>query len=229
MEMKKVILGACLTMLLAAGTANAALVAEWDLTGKTGAEVSDAATQTAANVSGVDLTRGSALTASSASNGFGSTGWAGTNENQYYQFGFTVASGYQASLSELWIATRSSSTGPGTMGVYGSSDNFAHETLLATFTQPSAIYLNSKIDLSGLAAITGTYLVRLKEIGDTAPNGYATANTGTFRVANYYDGTYTPTGFYGDVTSATPTPLPAAAWLLGSGLLGLAGIKRRQG
>jgi hypothetical protein len=29
--------------------------------------------------------------------------------------------------------------------------------------------------------------------------------------------------------NATPTPIPAAAWLLGSGLLGLAGMKRRKG
>jgi len=29
-------------------------------------------------------------------------------------------------------------------------------------------------------------------------------------------------------TTATPTPIPAAAWLLGSGLLGLAGIRRRK-
>jgi hypothetical protein len=28
--------------------------------------------------------------------------------------------------------------------------------------------------------------------------------------------------------NATPTPIPAAAWLLGSGLLGLAGIRRRK-
>ncbi len=31
------------------------------------------------------------------------------------------------------------------------------------------------------------------------------------------------------VDTPTPTPIPAAAWLLGSGLLGLAGIRRRTG
>jgi hypothetical protein len=31
-----------------------------------------------------------------------------------------------------------------------------------------------------------------------------------------------------DYNSATPTPIPAAAWLLGSGLLGLVGIRRKQ-
>jgi hypothetical protein len=31
-----------------------------------------------------------------------------------------------------------------------------------------------------------------------------------------------------DDVSATPTPIPAAAWLLGSGLMGLVGIRRRK-
>jgi len=31
----------------------------------------------------------------------------------------------------------------------------------------------------------------------------------------------------GTVSDVTPTPIPAAAWLLGSGLMGLAGIRRR--
>jgi hypothetical protein len=29
--------------------------------------------------------------------------------------------------------------------------------------------------------------------------------------------------------NVVPTPIPAGAWLLGSGLLGLVGIKRRKG
>jgi hypothetical protein len=31
------------------------------------------------------------------------------------------------------------------------------------------------------------------------------------------------------VLPVTPTPIPAAAWLLGSGLLGLVGMRRKQG
>ncbi len=30
------------------------------------------------------------------------------------------------------------------------------------------------------------------------------------------------------VQDTTPTPIPAAAWLFGSGLLGLVGLRRRQ-
>lgn len=35
-------------------------------------------------------------------------------------------------------------------------------------------------------------------------------------------------GYFGANIDVVPTPVPAAAWLLGSGLLGLVGLKRRQ-
>jgi hypothetical protein len=46
--------------------------------------------------------------------------------------------------------------------------------------------------------------------------------------ANYYY--YTPTVHSGTFAVATlnPVPVPAAAWLFGSALIGLAGIKRKK-
>jgi hypothetical protein len=40
--------------------------------------------------------------------------------------------------------------------------------------------------------------------------------------------TLSPYGNFGANLDVTPTPVPAAAWLLGSGLLGLVGIRRKQ-
>jgi hypothetical protein len=37
-----------------------------------------------------------------------------------------------------------------------------------------------------------------------------------------------PSTFHLDNVDATPTPIPAAAWLLGSGLMGLVGLRRRK-
>jgi len=52
-------------------------------------------------------------------------------------------------------------------------------------------------------------------------------NAGTlFTVSLVNDGTAT-TQIMANEASATPTPIPAAAWLLGSGLMGLAGLRRR--
>ncbi len=39
----------------------------------------------------------------------------------------------------------------------------------------------------------------------------------------------TDNAFQFDNVDVTPTPIPAAAWLLGSGLLGLAGVRRKNG
>jgi hypothetical protein len=44
-----------------------------------------------------------------------------------------------------------------------------------------------------------------------------------------YDNAVDPFRIGGTVNQVTPTPIPAAAWLLGSGLLGVMGIRRRTG
>ena len=54
------------------------------------------------------------------------------------------------------------------------------------------------------------------------PNG-----TGTWYFD--YDNDVDPFRIGGAVDQVTTTPIPAAAWLLGSGLLGLVGIRRRKG
>jgi hypothetical protein len=61
--------------------------------------------------------------------------------------------------------------------------------------------------------------------GGLAP--LATSNGTLFTIDLNNDGT-TAVQTLASGTTATPTPIPAAAWLLGSGLLGLVGIRRRQ-
>ncbi|HET6421439.1 MAG TPA: VPLPA-CTERM sorting domain-containing protein [Geobacteraceae bacterium] len=229
--MKKLILTVCCAVLLLAGTARADIavsgaIVYWNQYGQTGQQASTPGTGSA-YITAVDMTRGAGLlTDSTGANSLNSNGWTG-EATDYIQFGFTVANGYKANLNQLWIATRSSAYGPGTMGLYGSSDNFAHQTLLTTFTQGNGTYLNSLVDLSSLTALTGTYLFRLEQIGSTAANGLTTTLAGTFRVSDYNNsGTY----YYDSITgSVAPVPIPAAAWLLGSGLMGLVGLRKRLG
>jgi hypothetical protein len=54
----------------------------------------------------------------------------------------------------------------------------------------------------------------------------ATASGNTSTIAFNFQND--PSVFHLDNVNATPTPIPAAAWLLGSGLAGLAGIRRRM-
>jgi hypothetical protein len=113
---------AAATWLLVASSAWSASVVQYDLTGKAGTETSDPATAAATGVAGLDLTRGSGLTPSAASNGFSASGWDDLSSNDFFSFGFNVQAGFSATVNELLIATRSSATGPGFMNVLVSKD-----------------------------------------------------------------------------------------------------------
>jgi hypothetical protein len=226
-EMKKLIVTIFMTLFLLTGAldALAALtLVEWNLTAQLGDEAFFAPTYSAANVSGANLTRGAGLTANAGANSMNSFGW-NNQTTDYYQFGLTVDPGYMVNISQLSIGTRSSATGPGTMGLYVSTDNFVNTSLLTTFSQaPGAILVSSLVPFSTLNDLTDTIYFRLIQIGTTAANNAATTGpTGTFRVANY------STTISFDLTGSVapvPAPIPGAVWLLGSGLLGLGGWRK---
>jgi hypothetical protein len=213
--------------------ASAALVVDWDLTGNAGSEATEPANATGPGITGVDITRGAGISATAAANGFSSDGWEGAAQasasNEYFEFGFTVQAGYSVDLSQLKIATRSSATGPGTVGLYSNLDGYTNP--LATFVQGNGTFLNSLVDLSALAPITGTFLARLIEIGNTDANPPGTtAAGGTYRIAEYQGtvgGAFENVEFSGDITSPTAVPLPPAA-LVFIGVAGAAGVARRR-
>ena len=171
------------TWLLVASSAWSASVVQYDLTGKAGTEPSDPATTVAAGLAGLDLTRGSGLTPSAASNGFSASGWDDLGPNDYFSFGFNVQAGYSATVNELLIATRSSATGPGFMNVRVSKDGGAF-TLLATLTQPNAQFLDEDLTFAPIT-VTSSLVVELRAANSTAANGGTIGSAGTFRVSDY--------------------------------------------
>nr|WP_319493799.1 hypothetical protein [uncultured Desulfobacter sp.] len=216
---------------LIAGSAQADIVANWDMYGEPGDQEFTEPAGAADYITAFDMFRGSGLSnGQTGANSLNSTGWGGTDTDDYIEFGFSVADGYEVTLSELWLGTRSSNTGPGTIGVYSSVDDF--NTPVYTITQQGKSYSNSIIDLSSLGTITCDFSVRLYEIGNLqADDEGETSDSGTFRITDYYDnGTYTDVQFVGTVAAsggASTVPVPNTVILLGWGLIGLAGIKRK--
>ncbi len=204
-----------------AGVASASVtISQWDLLNAPGNQVSSPGIGSA-NVAAMDLTRGTGLTASAASNSFSASGWT-QQTSDYFSWGFTVDSGFQVNLDKLYIGTRSSNTGPGTMGLYYSGDGFS--SLLHTFDQtPGSNFVNSVIDLSALPNLSGTVEFRVGQVGSGAANGGTTSASGTFRFSAYFfNNTFDRNlQFTGDVI-----PTPGAMALLGLGGL-VAGRRRR--
>lgn len=161
----------------------AAIVADWDTTGLAGTEATLAAAVLGTGVSSGVIGRGGGLTTAGAANSFNSAGWeattASTTTDEYISFTLSLSSTYD--LSTLSFASRSSGTGPGTLGLFYSGD--AYTTPIASWAQANTATLEQTIDLSSMANFTGTLEFRIIEIGNLQADGSgATASGGTFRI-----------------------------------------------
>ncbi|MEW5769028.1 MAG: PEP-CTERM sorting domain-containing protein [Pseudomonadota bacterium] len=207
--------------------ASADVLVDWDLTDLVGNEAARAANSFAAGLTGNDLLRGAGLTGSTGANALNASGWTG-EATDYFSFGFSVGAGYQVDLGSLVIATRSSGTGPGAMGLFYSGNGFS--SALYTFNQaPGGNYVNTIVDLGALQDLTGQVEFRIAQIGTASANGGTTGSAGTFRVAEYADGiNYTNLQLNGVVAAPVPEADVYAMMLAGLGLLGFA-ARRRKG
>jgi hypothetical protein len=210
--------------LLLASSSQAALVAQWDMTGQLGTQVTQTGTP-GANISNAVISRGTGIAATAANNSFNSTGWT-FQTTDYVSLAFTVATGYTVALTNLVVGTQSSGTGPGTLGLYYSGNNFGPS--LATLTQGSATLLNSSLSLTSLPTLTaGIWEFRFYEIGTNSAAGGTTASGGTFRLAN--SATLGAVTFNGTIAPAvSAVPVPASLPLLVAGLGALGFIARRR-
>lgn len=223
--MKRVIILFAAMMLCIAGTGQADIaapgsIASWNQYGQAGNQASTAAVvdPSILHIAPTVMSR-SGLNGNTGSNSLNSSNWT---SGGYVQFGLAVDPGYHANLGSLYFGSYASATGPKTLEVRTSADNY--QSVLYSISEvqyPS--YIDPVVDLSTLGNITGNFNIRIYGTGATSSNG-------TLRLTDFYS---SDTGYYYDsitgsvAQDATPTPLPAAAWLLGSGLAGLVGIKKK--
>ncbi|MBX3421075.1 MAG: hypothetical protein KF752_05910 [Pirellulaceae bacterium] len=156
----------------------------YNLFGQPGTQVSNSPEYVDSNATGLDLTRSAGLQfTTSGVNSMNSSNWS---VGQYYSFGFSVNSGYEANLTNLQIGTRSSASGPKYLVLYCSNDNFTSP--IATITHPPVVnFVNSDIDLSGLTGLTGQVEFRLRVDEDKrAADETPMSSGGTNRVTNFF-------------------------------------------
>lgn len=86
-----------------------------------------------------------------------------------------------------------------------------------------------RFDFLGATLSTTDLPLIYSYFGITATSGSVAGLDLTFFASGTIDGGFTSNGINsGSITDVpTPTPIPAAAWLLGSGLMGLVGLRRK--
>jgi hypothetical protein len=129
------------------------------MTGQVGAQVAQAASSIDAQVRAATLTRNAGIAATASANSFNSNRW-NNQATDHASFHFTITSGYTLDLTRVKVDTQSSATGPGTMGLFYSGDNFT--TSLGSVTQPSASLVNASIDVALLPLLAGTVEFRFR-------------------------------------------------------------------
>jgi len=205
-------------LIAAAGTASAQVtLAEWDVFGQPGTQVTQDATFSGPNVTGIDATR-FGNNPSTGANSFSGNQWS---VGSYFAFAIDIDAGFVADLDTLYIGTRSSNTGPGFLGLYSSVDGFT--TPITTFVQPGADFLNHAVDLSGLGTVSGTVEFRVVVENNIAANGGTLAGTGAFRITNYFQD-----GSFNRNWGITGTVIPAPGAVALAGIAGLVGLRRRR-
>lgn len=224
----RVVVSSSVLALASWGTsASAVTIVDWDLSGASGNQLAQPASSAAPNITGGSIVRGSGLGVATATGSISSNGWEGAASGavgeEYFSFGFTVAPGYTVDLDWLYLGTRASAAGPGTLGLFYSGDAYAAS--LFTFDQAATTggtgELHSAIDLHALTGLTGEVTFRIYEIGNTQADGVGdTAGSGTFRLSNYVSNGGTLNMQVTGTVSAVPEPERYALLLVGLGLVG---------
>jgi len=179
----------------------------------------------------ISVSRGPNINQATLANAFSSSGWDSTDGGEYFQFGFEIAPGYTADLSQALLGLRSSNTGPGDIALFTDFAGDGFTTAIDNYTLPggsgASAFLNVTSSLSDFTDVTGTILFRLLKTSEISANGGSIGGTGTFAFARFSDeGTLIPGQISGTV-SQVPEP-GTYALIAGALVLGFVLIRRRM-
>ena len=189
----------------------------------------------ATGVTGIDVTRGSAVVPTSASYSINSSGWFSTvgNPNANYEFGFTTSQAYD--VDQLTVGLRSSATGPGLVDLQYQLNGSSTWVQLQQFTMMGTAYDNAVVNLSSIGTVTSELLFRLvvdpasgaagNNVSPPPSPPYTFADTGTFRFASYENAS----GVYlNPEITGTAVPEPSSVILGGLGIMAVIGAVSRR-
>jgi len=213
------------TLILSALTVSAQL-ASWEVTGKNAAAHSPlSATTKAANVLSANLTIGSGVSAASATDTFGGSGFDQTSlasaitNGDYISFNVTPASGFSVSISSISFLTGLSTATTFNGYLFSSVTGFTTSDSLFSYSFSTASASNQSVVLSSIQALqslTSAVEFRLYGFRDTT-------GTSTFRIRTVTTGDDL-------IVSGTSSPVPEPAtyaFFGGLAVLCLAVLRRR--
>lgn len=215
------------------GPSSAATLVSWTLTGAAGNEAFSPGTSASPLVTATNMTRGPGNNAPAANSSFNTSGWESAatvppgDSTEYISFGFNVHAGATATLTSLFVGTRSTNAGPGTMGLFYSGDSFANPIIV--ISQTAELFISSEIGLGALPALTGLVEFRWIEIGNSrADGGGATGSAGAFRLFDYQSNALVGVQFTGVVTQNAAIPEPGTTLGVLALLAGGICLRRRE-
>ncbi len=137
----------------------------------------------------------------------------------YWQWGFDVNSGFDVSLTTMDIRLDRTGLGPDDFEIRASVNGGPGTSVLShDFAGSSSSVDFIGVDLAGLPLLSEGDSVAFILAAFNSPS-----NLGKFELENISQGGGLT--IYGNVN---PVPVPTAVWLLGSGLIGLVGLRRRN-
>ncbi len=208
-------------LLLAATSARADVLAEWD--GVAGSFQS--ASFEASGITAIDLTRGSGINSATGDN-FNSNGFTvggdlldAINNNDFLSFGFNASS--SVDLENIVVELDRSGTGPGFVNLFSDVTGFGAFDVIETKAVPTTGSLLT-FDLTGVSAFQGF-------TGDVEFRFYfngATSGAGTSDIEDDLIGGNS--GQVGLQVNSVTIPEPSAFALFGLAGLGVVAIRRRK-